>query len=254
MFIYISKDNKNASKLALPFFTNLVKKKEKPVICFATGSSPIDLYNLIIEDHKNNNTCWANVVSFNLDEYVGADGSEEYSYRYFMNHHLFDHININIKNTHVPNGIGNINQNILDYEKKIHDHNQIDLLLLGLGRNGHIGFCEPGTDISSLTHVVKLHESSRKDHARMFFDNDISKVPTKAITMGIKSIMNAKCIILLAFGESKEDALKKLTQDHISLDCPASILQLHPNVHIFVDEQAAKSINKDNLYLQIFNL
>ncbi|WP_434414577.1 glucosamine-6-phosphate deaminase [symbiont of Argiope bruennichi] len=251
MKIHIFKTESEASEFASKIFLDHLNHKKNSVFCFATGRSPIHLYKNFVLNYQKNLTDWSKVVTFNLDEYVGYNGTEKNSYRKFMNDHLFSKININLENTYVPNGIGDLEKNCFDFEKNIINHHGIDVLLLGLGVNGHIGFNEPNTPFSSLTHVVKLHEQSLKDHAKHFFNNNINEVPKEAVTMGIKSIMNAKKIVLLAFGETKTNILQKLIENEVTKKVPASVLQLHPDCHVICDQIAASKLTNTSLYNQL---
>lgn len=225
----------NAAKLAAQQYVELLKAKPDAVIGCATGSTPLGLYNELIRLNKDGVISFKDVTSFNLDEYVGLDGTHDQSYRYFMNHNFFDHIDIDAAKTFVPSGI-NL-EAAADYDVAINEAGGIDLQLLGLGVDGHIGFNEPGTPFGSTTHVVELIENTREVNARFF--NSIDEVPTHAVTMGIKSVMNARSIILMAFGENKAEAVKGMILGDVTEDLAASILQLHPNVTVYIDEAAA---------------
>ena len=215
-------------------FIETVKANPSCVLGLATGSSPVGVYKKIINAVKAGDVSFKGVTSFNLDEYVGLDGTHDQSYRYFMNVNLFDHIDIDKNNTHVPNGI-NYEESVRDYDNQIAAKGGIDLQILGLGSDGHIAFNEPNTPFDSLTHVTELTEMTIQDNSRFFAS--IDEVPTKAITMGLQSIMNAKKIVLLATGKSKANAVKELLHGAISEEFPCTILQKHPNVVIYVDEQ-----------------
>lgn len=251
MKIIICKNSDEASKYASNLFIDVVKQKPNAILGFATGSTPYKFYDLLIENYLNGNISYSNVISFNLDEYVNATGKENYSYRYYMNTRLFNKIDIDINNTYLPLGIGNLPKNCENYDNLINKFGGIDILLLGLGRNGHIGFNEPGTSFNSPTNITKLANRTRIDHANTFFQGDISKVPSEAITMGIKSIMGAQKLVLLAFGESKQNAIKKLVEGPVSTDCPASILQEHNDAIVIVDEIAAKLLIKNKINFKI---
>ena len=215
-------------------FIDQVKAKPNSILGLATGSSPVGVYKKIIAAVNAGEVSFKDVTSFNLDEYVGLEGTHEQSYRYFMNVNLFDHIDINKANTNVPNGI-NYEESAKNYDNQIAAMGGIDLQILGLGSDGHIAFNEPGTPFDSLTHVTELTEMTIQDNSR-FFDS-IDEVPTKAITMGLQSIMNAKKIVLLATGKSKARAVKELLHGEINEEFPCTILQKHPNTIIYVDEE-----------------
>ena len=215
-------------------FIDQVKAKPNSILGLATGSSPVGVYKKIINAVNAGEVSFKDVTSFNLDEYVGLEGTHEQSYRYFMNVNLFDHIDINKANTNVPNGI-NYEESAKNYDNQIAAMGGIDLQILGLGSDGHIAFNEPGTPFDSLTHVTELTEMTIQDNSRFF--ESIEEVPTKAITMGLQSIMNAKKIVLIATGKSKANAVKELIHGEISEEFPCTILQKHPNAIIYVDEE-----------------
>lgn len=209
--------------------------KPNCVLGLATGSSPIGTYKQLIEWYNKGDVDFSEVVSVNLDEYVGLDGTNDQSYRYFMNHNLFDHINIKKENTFVPNGCA---EDLLAegeaYDANIKKLGGIDLQLLGIGLDGHIGFNEPDNCFIKNTHVVDLHESTINANSRFF--SSISEVPTKAITMGMLSIMQAKKILLIANGANKKDILEKAFFGPIIPQVPASILQLHPDITVIYSQ------------------
>lgn len=221
-------------------FINTVNQKPNCVLGLATGSSPLGVYALLVEACKNKKVSFKNVRTFNLDEYVNLDENHNQSYRYFMNHNLFDHIDIVKENTKVPSGLGDIEKNAAEYDQMIDAAGGIDLQILGIGSNGHIAFNEPGTPLDSLTHVVALQESTRKDNARFF--QSIDEVPTHAISMGLQSIMKAKKIVLIATGVNKAKAIAALVHGDITPDLPVSVLKNHPDATIYVDEAAASLI------------
>lgn len=201
------------------------------VLGLATGSSPIGTYDQLVEWYQKGDLDFSEVTTVNLDEYCGLDGSHEQSYRYFMNQHLFNRVNINMEQTHVPNGKAeDVAAECRRYDSLIASLGGIDLQLLGLGHNGHIGFNEPSGAFEKTTHCVALGESTIPANAR-FFDS-IDEVPRKAITMGIKSIMQAKKILLIVNGEDKRDILHQSLFGPVTPNVPASILQLHPDLTV----------------------
>ena len=205
------------------------------VLGLATGSSPLGTYKQLIDWYNKGDIDFSSVTSVNLDEYVGLDGSSDQSYRYFMNKNFFEHINIDIKNTFVPNGCAeDLEKEGLEYDKHIEELGGIDLQLLGIGLDGHIGFNEPDRYFVKSTHVVDLHESTIKANSRFFANED--EVPKQAITMGMVSIMQAKKILLIASGKAKYDILKKAFYGPITPEIPASILQLHPDITVIYSE------------------
>jgi glucosamine-6-phosphate deaminase len=203
----------------------------------ATGSTPTGVYKKLIQDHEANNTSYKQVNTFNLDEYIGISKKDPNSYHYFMCENLFDHIDVPLEQTHIPDGTAkDLDEECRRYEKFIAEHGGIDLQILGIGQNGHIGFNEPGTSFTSRTHLIDLAESTRKANSRFF--ESLDDVPTQAITMGIASIMESKEIFLLVSGASKAEALARLMNGEVSEQFPASVLKNHPNVTIFADKEA----------------
>lgn len=232
----------NLSEIAALILTEKIKNTNKVVLGMATGGTPTKTYQFLADDYKRNKTSYRHVSTFNLDEYIGIDQADRNSYYYYMVENLFKYIDIPREQTHIPSGTAeNLEQECRNYEQKIAAHGGIDLQLLGLGSNGHIGFNEPGTAFDTLTHVVDLTKATREANARFF--NSIDEVPTQAITMGIASIMKSKEILLLVAGESKSKALDQLLNGQIDPSFPASILKNHPNVTIVADQSALKHIN-----------
>ncbi len=236
MFVIHTSDYDEMSKKAYEIMRGILVNKNA-VLGLATGSTPIGLYREMIADYEKGNVSYKDMISVNLDEYVGLPVTHPESYRAFMNRNLFDHIDIDKTNTHVPDGLAKDLQKAADEYTAFVAAHPIDVQLLGIGGNGHIGFNEPGTPFDSHTHVVELKQNTRRDNAR-FFDNDINKVPTHAVTMGLKDIMSAKTVILLASGASKAPAIRDMVNGAVSENCPASILQTHPNVYVVVDDSA----------------
>ncbi len=241
MKIVVFDNLEEISKEAFKLVFEQIKKKKNTSLGLATGSSPIGLYKLMIEAYRKNKLDFSEVSTYNLDEYIGVPKENKNSYWYFMNENLFHHINIKEENCHIPNAnSSNILEECLNYDKMIEEIGGVDIQILGIGRNGHIGFNEPGSSFKSKTWIVDLKRETIEDNAR-FFKNK-SLVPTKAITMGISTIMSAKKIILLAYGEKKQEAIRKMTYGEITEKVPASVLQMHNNVTILVDKEAAKLI------------
>ncbi len=197
----------------------------------------------MVKDHQENGTSYKDVVTFNLDEYVGLDREHPESYWSFMHRNLFDNLDIPEEQIHIPSSEGDLQANCDSYNEAMSNY-QIDLQILGIGSNGHIGFNEPGTSFDSVTHIVDLKESTIRDNAR-FFDNDISKVPTQAITMGISNVMAAKKILLVASGENKANAILATVMGVVTENVPASVLQNHPDVVIIIDEAAGSALYKE---------
>lgn len=230
-------DKNEIEKIVANRICSLIKNKPSLVLGLATGSTPVGVYKKLIEKYKNNKVSFKDVKTFNLDEYVGLDNCHNQSYNFFMCSNLFDHIDIKKENTNFPDNKSN---NPSKYDDKIALAGGIDFQILGIGSNGHIAFNEPGTDFNSLTHMVELTDSTIKDNSRFF--NSVSEVPTKAVSMGLKSIMNAKEIVLIALGKNKSKAIASLLKDEPNISLPASILKTHKNVTIYCDEEAASLI------------
>ncbi|WP_017726078.1 glucosamine-6-phosphate deaminase [Halalkalibacterium ligniniphilum] len=225
------------SQKAAELIIEKVKNVGRMNLGLATGGTPKGLYQKLVEDHKANGTSYKEVTTFNLDEYVGLSATHPNSYNDYMNRFLFNHINIDKSNTHLPNGLASdLEKECKRYEANIDASGGIDLQVLGIGENGHIGFNEPGTSFDSRTHVVKLEESTRKANSRYFQAMD--EVPTHAITMGIATIMKSKEILLLVSGARKAKAMHRLLNGEVSSAFPASILKQHRNVTIVADHQA----------------
>lgn len=205
--------------------------KPDSVLGLATGSSPLGTYRQLIDWYKKGDIDFSECISVNLDEYVGLDGENDQSYRYFMNHNFFHAINIKPENTFVPNGCAeDLTAECEKYDARIADLGGIDLQLLGIGLDGHIGFNEPDDYFVKNTHIVELHESTIKANSR-FFENE-AEVPREAVTMGMVSIMQAKKILLIASGQNKRDIVEKAFFGPITPKIPASILQLHPDITV----------------------
>lgn len=237
MKIYCGKDYYHASRLAANIISAQIIMKPDCVLGLATGSTPIGTYEQLVRWYEKGDLDFAAVHSVNLDEYRGLSAQDEQSYRYFMNSHLFDHVNIDKKNTYVPDGTKeDADKACSDYEAIIRSLGGIDLQLLGLGHNGHIGFNEPGGAFEKETHCVKLSQSTIEANARFFPSED--QVPKEAYTMGIKSIMQAKKIVVIVCGESKREIVKKAFFGEITPEVPASVLQLHNDVILVGDEAA----------------
>lgn len=241
MHVIKVKDYEAMSEKACDILVKEMKSNERAVLGLATGSTPEGLYKRLIEKYKNHEVSFKQIKTFNLDEYVGLDKSDKNSYYYYMNDKLFKHIDIPATHASLPNGkTENIAAECERYEKKIKNAGQIDIQVLGIGLNGHIGFNEPNTPFTSRTHVVKLDESTRQANARFF--HSIDDVPTEAITMGIATIMDSKKILLLASGEKKAEILAQVIHGEITEKVPASVLQKHPNVTIIADEAALSKV------------
>ncbi len=236
MKIIIAKDYEEMSAEAFKIMKEVVSNKPNAVLGLATGTTPLGLYAKMAEDHKVNGTSYKNISTVNLDEYAGIGIESDQSYVYFMRENLFRHLDIDLNNVNIENGLAE------DPEAECARYNKLletmipDVQVLGIGSNGHIAFNEPGTPFDSVTHVVQLTESTIKDNARLF--DDISQVPTSAFTMGLKNIMTAKKIIILANGANKAKAVAAMAHGEMTEEVPASILQKHPDCTLIVDEAA----------------
>jgi glucosamine-6-phosphate deaminase len=238
-----AKNYEHMCELAANYMSEKVRESPTITLGLATGGTPLGTYEKLIEDFQLGKTSYKQVVSFNLDEYIGLTGHDPNSYRYYMNKNFFNHIDIDLGNTFVPNGAAvDLDQECQEYERKIAEKGGVDLQLLGIGSNGHIGFNEPGASFQSYTHVVELTNSTRE--ANSIYFESMDDVPKKAVTMGIASIMKSKEILLLVSGEHKHEALSKLINGEITEQFPASILKQHPFVTIIADEAAIGNLNK----------
>lgn len=237
MNIIKAKDYTQMSRLAANYIFAQVILKPNCVLGLATGSSPIGTYEELIRRYQAGELDFSNVTSINLDEYKGLSPENDQSYRYFMNTNLFDHVNIDKSRTYVPNGLETDSEKACkDYDALIDNCGGIDLQLLGLGNNGHIGFNEPAEFFAKGTHCVDLADSTIEANARFF--SSIDEVPKQAYTMGIKSIMQAKKILVIVSGKGKAKIVKEAFTGPVTPQVPASVLQLHPDVTVVGDEEA----------------
>ena len=238
MRIIVKKNYDEMSKAAANIIAAQIITKPNCVLGLATGSTPIGTYKNLVEKYNNGDLDFSDVSTVNLDEYRGIDHDNDQSYYYFMNDNLFNHVNIDKARTHVPNGMEpDSDKACADYEAIVKSYGGVDLQLLGLGHNGHIGFNEPADEFPKTTHCVDLQESTIEANKRFFAS--IDDVPKQAYTMGIGTIMAAKNILLIASGKDKAEIVKKAFYGSVKPEVPASILQLHPSVTIIVDEDAA---------------
>ena len=239
MELIVVKNYEEMSKKAASIISSQVIIEPNSVLGLATGDTPLGMYKELIKKYKENEVDFSQVKTFNLDEYYGLERDNIQSYYFYMINNFFKFINIDSNNINIPNGTSNdIEEDCLNYERKIKEAGGIDIQVLGIGVNGHIGFNEPNVNFEAQTHLVNLNENTIKSNARFF--NSIDEVPKKAISMGIKTILQSKKIILLASGESKAEAVYNTVKGKISPEIPSSILQLHQNVTIILDESAAK--------------
>ncbi len=237
MRIIVCENYEDMSKKAAAIVAGQVALKPNSVLGLATGSTPIGLYNGLVEKYENGEIDFADITSVNLDEYYPLSPENDQSYRYFMNKNLFDRINIDKSRTFVPNGLAeDAEAECKAYEERIDALGGIDLQVLGIGPNGHIGFNEPDDTLCAVTHLTGLTDSTIEANAR-FFESK-ADVPTKALTMGMGSIMKAKTIVVLANGKAKKDAVKALMDDVITPQVPVTLLKAHPNTILLCDKEA----------------
>lgn len=226
---------------AANIFEALIHEQPDCVIGLATGSTPLPLYRELIRREAERRIDFAKVTTFNLDEYRGMGPDHPQGYRRFMQENLFDHIGIKMENTFVPDGLAeDVEAMCAEYERAIEAHGGIDLQLLGIGHDGHIGFNEPGESFSRRTHEVELTAMTRRANARFFARED--EVPRSAITMGIGTIMSARSILLMVTGADKAEVLRRALREDVTPKVPASILQFHPNVTLVCDAAAAAAL------------
>lgn len=238
MKIIFTEDYDELSEKAFEIMKDVVKINPYAVLGLATGTTPLGVYKRLIADHLKNGTSYKHTRAVNLDEYKGLSAIHPQSYAYFMRKNLFENIDIDLDNTYIENGTAEDESAECKRYDKLLKLLPRDLQLLGLGENGHIAFNEPNTPFDSTTHIVNLTESTIKANSRFF--NDISDVPKQAFTMGMKSIMQAKKILILASGEIKAKAVYKTVKGEVNVNCPASILQKHPDCTLVVDKSAGK--------------
>lgn len=231
-------ENKHQVEIAsASIFIELIQQKPSAVLGLATGDTPIGTYREMIAAYQQGKVSYRYVRTFNLDEYVGIASDHPNSYASFMKNHLFESIDIPSEQTHIPDGQQqDLEAECIRYDELMKAVGQIDLQILGIGRNGHIGFNEPSRTLSSKTHVVALSAETRKQNAHHFSHPE--QVPTQAITMGVGSILQAKTILLVAYGAGKADILKEALQGPVNTEVPASLLQLHPRVIVMMDQEA----------------
>lgn len=253
MEIIIHSDPAAASSHAARYFENTIRSIPEPVLGLATGSTPTRMYEELIRLHREEGLDFSKVRTFNLDEYVGLPATHPASYHHFMQENLFTRVNINPDATHIPNGSvsgAGVVQVCDDYEAAIREAGGIDLQVLGIGTDGHIGFNEPSSSLVSRTRIKTLTARTREDNARYFASPD--DVPLHVITMGIGTVMEARTILLLAFGENKSAAVAAAVEGPITSNCPASILQMHPKTIFLLDEAAASRLHRADYYRWVY--
>jgi len=248
MEIVIQPTAEAATSIAARLIARLLREKPDPVLGLATGSTPLRLYEELVRLRLD----WRRVTTFNLDEYVGLRPDHPQSYHHFMWENFFRHLNIAKRNVHIPDGVArNIQASCERYEKQIRAAGGIDLQLLGIGADGHIGFNEPTSSLASRTRIKTLTPQTRKDNGRFFGGEH--KVPHHVITMGVGTIMEARQCLLLAFGKNKSRAVAAMVEGPIAAVNPASILQMHPQAKIFLDASAASKLQRIDYYHRVFD-
>ena len=251
MEVIILSSIEDCAKLGASYISDLVISKSNAVLGLATGSTPIPVYAELVRLHTEDGISFSNVTSYNLDEYIGLPSDHPCSYRYFMDENFFNLVDIDQGFTHVPNGMADdIPDECYKYENSIKQSGGIDLQILGIGSDGHIGFNEPGSSLGSRTRIKTLTRETIKDNARFFDDEE--QVPRHCITMGVGTILDARSVLLFAFGEGKADIVAKSIEGPITAMIPASVLQMHQNVTVILDEKAASKLSRIDYYRDVF--
>lgn len=251
MEIIIQPDSQAASVLGAQHIASLVRRKPDAVLGLATGSTPLPLYRELIRLHREEGLDFRGVRTFNLDEYLGLPPDHPASYRHFMRENLFRHINVPGAGIHIPDGLASdVPRACRLYEEAIAAAGGIDVQILGIGGDGHIGFNEPSSSLASRTRIKTLTSRTREDNARFFSSPD--EVPHHVITMGIGTIMDARSVLLLAFGSSKAHAVAAAVEGPLSASVPASILQMHPEARVLLDQPAAEELARGEYYRWVY--
>jgi glucosamine-6-phosphate deaminase len=252
MEVIIRPDAEQAAKLAAQLIAARLRAKPDLVLGLATGRTMERVYDRMVATHQNEGLDFSRIRTFNLDEYIGVRAEDEHSYRYYMNQHLFSRINIDLANTHIPDGMASdLREEAARYELLIRDAGGIDVQLLGIGEAGHIGFNEPLSALMSRTREKALTPVTRQQNAGMF-GGDADKVPKRALTMGVGTILDSRELLLLATGAAKASILAKAVEGPITAMISASAMQLHPNCKVIVDEEAARELRERDYYDWIF--
>ena len=252
MEIIIKPHSAEAQQEAAKVLRRQIQRKPDSVLGLATGSTPIPVYEALVKMHERGELDFSRIVTFNLDEYVGLASDHPCSYREFMRQHLFGRVNLAREKIHFPNGLAkDIPLHCTEYEAAIAQAGGIDLQLLGIGRDGHIGFNEPSSSLASRTRIKTLTPQTVKDNAKCFGSPD--KVPRHVITMGVGTIMDARHCLLLATGDAKADVVSRMAEGAVTADVPASILQMHPACTLVVDEAAAAKLKRHEYYRWVYD-
>lgn len=253
MEVIIKSDALAGSCAAAKVVARVIREKPNMVLGLATGSTPLPLYAELIRMHKEEGLDFSQVVTFNLDEYIGLEKEHPQSYHTFMWENLFSQINIKEENVHIPNGMAaDVPAFCAQYEADIIKAGGIDIQILGIGSDGHIGFNEPTSSFASRTRIKTLTQQTVEDNAR-FFGGDASKVPLHCITMGIGTIMDARMNLMLVFGENKVEAVSATIEGPVSSMVPASILQHHQHTKVFIDEAASSALTLSDYYRWVYD-
>jgi glucosamine-6-phosphate deaminase len=251
MRVIFEPDPNAVARTSARFVADLIRRKPTCVLGMATGTTPLGMYAELIRLHREEGLDFSRVVTFNLDEYVGLGPSHPQSYRSFMRTSLFDHINIDPRNTHVPDGQAqDFDLFCQQYEQRIRDEGGVDLQVLGIGTDGHIAFNEPGSSLGSRTRLKTLAPETILDNAR-FFSGNAEAVPKLAITMGVGTIMESRLCLLLATGESKAKAIRNTVEGPVTAQVTASALQLHRDVIVVVDDEAGRLLERRDYYRHV---
>lgn len=239
--IIITKDYDEMSQKAAQIVADTIRTKDSPLLGLATGSTPVGMYKELVHMYQQGNLDFSKTITFNLDEYYPIHKENKQSYHHFMQENLFNHVNINLSNTHIPNGMSEDSElECLQYDEKVLGMGGVDIQVLGIGSNGHIGFNEPGEFFEPKTQKVNLDPRTVEDNARFF--NSIEEVPKQALSMGIGTIMSAEKILLLASGKNKAWAIKEMIMGKVTPHIPGSILQFHRDVVVIIDQEAASQL------------
>lgn len=253
MEVILAESAERVAERAAELIRILLEKKPDAVLGLATGSTPVALYAKLVALHKAGRVSFRRVTTFNLDEYVGLPPAHPQSYRHFMEEHLFRHVDLAPERTHLPDGrMANPLEAGPDYEAKIRAAGGIDLQILGIGGNGHIGFNEPTSSLGSRTRLKTLTGRTLEDNRRFFAEGEFQ--PTLAVTMGIATILEARKIVLLATGRGKADAVRNAVEGPVTCVCPASALQWHPNATAVVDPEAAEKLQYVDYYRSVLDI
>jgi len=240
-----------ASEVAARLVARQVREKPSSVLGLATGSTPCKLYQLLARMHREDGLDFSKATTFNLDEYVNLDPTHPASYHQFMEENFFSHVNLRRQSVHIPDGmVADVPAHCADYERAIRKAGGIDLQILGLGSDGHLGFNEPGSSLASRTRIKTLTERTRSDNARFF--TGAQEVPHHVITMGLGTIMESQMCLLLAFGKAKAEAVAASVEGPVTASVPGSLLQFHPQAKVLLDAESASSLTRAEYYQGVY--